>query len=48
MTTLTDPQARALFDFVFTQVQHLLPDPMPLTEVEPFSNGFAVFQKKGA
>lgn len=30
MTTLTDPQARALFDFALAQVQHLLPDPLPL------------------
>lgn len=31
MTKLTDPQARALFGFVFAQVQHLLPDPLPRT-----------------
>jgi len=30
MNTLTDTQARALLDFALAQVQHLLPDPLPL------------------
>ena len=46
MTTLTDPQARALLDFALAQVQHLLPDPLPqnlehtLQELAPGQPGF--------
>ena len=39
MTTLTDPQAQALLDFALTQVQHLLPDPLP-QNLEPGQPGF--------
>ena len=39
MTTLTDPQARALLDFALTQVQHLLPDPLP-PKLAPGQPGF--------
>ena len=44
--TLTDPQARALLDFALTQVQHLLPDPLPpnlehtLQDLAPGQPGF--------
>ena len=46
MTKLTDQQARALLDFALTQVQHLLPDPLPpnlehaLQELAPGQPGF--------
>ena len=46
MTTLTDQQSRALLDFALTQVQHLLPDPVPpnlehtLQELAPGQPGF--------
>ncbi len=46
MTTLTDTQSRALLDFALTQVQHLLPDPLPpslehaLQELAPGQPGF--------
>ena len=46
MTTLTDTQARALLDFSLTQVQHLLPVPLPknlehaLQELAPGQPGF--------
>ena len=41
MTTLTDPQARALLDFALAQVQHLLPDlPQNLQELAPGQPGF--------
>lgn len=46
MTTLTDPQARALLDFALAQVQHLLPDPLPqnlehaLQDLAPGQPGF--------
>ncbi len=46
MTTLTDTQSRALLDFALTQVQHLLPDPLPpslehaLQELAPCQPGF--------
>jgi len=46
MTTLTDPQARALLDFALTQVRHLLPDPLPpnlehtLQDLAPGQPGF--------
>ena len=39
MTTLTDPQARALLDFALAQVQHLLPDPLP-PKLAPGQPGF--------
>ena len=44
--TLTDQQSRALLDFALTQVQHLLPDPLPqnlehaLQELAPGQPGF--------
>ena len=46
MSTLTDQQSRALLDFALTQVQHLLPDPLPLNlehtlqELAPGQPGF--------
>ena len=46
MTTLTDTQSRALLDFALTQVQHLLPDPLPpslelaLQKLAPGQPGF--------
>lgn len=46
MTTLTDQQSRALLDFALTQVQHLLPDPLPpnlehaLQDLAPGQPGF--------
>ena len=44
--TLTETQSRALLDFALTQVQHLLPDPLPpnlehaLQELAPGQPGF--------
>ena len=42
MTTLTDPQARALLDFALAQVQHLLPPNLEqfLQELAPGQPGF--------
>ena len=46
MTTLTDPQARALLDFTLAQVRHLLPQNLPpnlehaLQELAPGQPGF--------
>lgn len=46
MTTLTDPQARALLDFALAQVLHLVPDPIPqnlehaLQDLAPGQPGF--------
>ena len=39
MTTLTNTQARALLDFALTQVQRLLPDPLP-PKLAPGQPGF--------
>ena len=39
MPTLTETQSRALLDFALTQVQHLLPDPLP-PKLAPGQPGF--------